>query len=436
MLSTIAASPTIGHAVPADERSRVQARIENGLLWLLGLSGAVVIVEPSPYDAMFLLILPLFLIGGMRLHLSSLAFIVPLVGFNIGGLLSVLPFFQESRSVFFVVTSIYLAFTSVFFACLMLERPVPRLNALLRGYVWAAVIASFAGLLGYFDVAGLGDVFTLYGRASGTFKDPNVLSVFVILPLVFLAQDLLLRRRNFLLSALQFGVILFGGVFLSFSRGAWAHAAVSLLLMVTLTFVLTPSLNLRRRITVIAALGGIVLIGAVAVAASLEGVREMLETRASLDQSYDLGETGRFGNQLRSISELLERPNGFGPLRFRFYFPEDPHNVYVNAFASYGWTGGISYIVLILLTVVIGWRTVLARLPVQPYAIAIWSVLFVQILQGFQIDTDHWRHWYLMLGLIWGLFALEWRQRRSAPARRRIEAAALLPALTSAAPSA
>lgn len=436
MLSTIAASPTIGHAVPADERSRVQARIENGLLWLLGLSGAVVIVEPSPYDAMFLLILPLFLIGGMRLHLSSLALIVPLVGFNIGGLLSVLPFFQESRSVFFVVTSIYLAFTSVFFACLMLERPVPRLNALLRGYVWAAVIASFAGLLGYFDVAGLGDVFTLYGRASGTFKDPNVLSVFVILPLVFLAQDLLLRRRNFLLSALQFGVILFGGVFLSFSRGAWAHAAVSLLLMVTLTFVLTPSLNLRRRITVIAALGGIVLIGAVAVAASLEGVREMLETRASLDQSYDLGETGRFGNQLRSISELLERPNGFGPLRFRFHFPEDPHNVYVNAFASYGWTGGISYIVLILLTVVIGWRTVLARLPVQPYAIAIWSVLFVQILQGFQIDTDHWRHWYLMLGLIWGLFALEWRQRRSAPARRRVEAAALLPALTSAAPSA
>ena len=435
-MSTIAASPTIGHAVPADERSRVQARIENGLLWLLGLSGAVVIVEPSPYDAMFLLILPLFLIGGMRLHLSSLALIVPLVGFNIGGLLSVLPFFQESRSVFFVVTSIYLAFTSVFFACLMLERPVPRLNALLRGYVWAAVIASFAGLLGYFDVAGLGDVFTLYGRASGTFKDPNVLSVFVILPLVFLAQDLLLRRRNFLLSALQFGVILFGGVFLSFSRGAWAHAAVSLLLMVTLTFVLTPSLNLRRRITVIAALGGIVLIGAVAVAASLEGVREMLETRASLDQSYDLGETGRFGNQLRSISELLERPNGFGPLRFRFHFPEDPHNVYVNAFASYGWTGGISYIVLILLTVVIGWRTVLARLPVQPYAIAIWSVLFVQILQGFQIDTDHWRHWYLMLGLIWGLFALEWRQRRSAPARRRVEAAALLPALTSAAPSA
>jgi Ni,Fe-hydrogenase I large subunit len=32
-------------------------------------------------------------------------------------------------------------------------------------------------------------------------------------------------------------------------------------------------------------------------------------------------------------------------------------------------------------------------------------VLFVTILQGVQIDTDHWRHFYLMLGLVWGLAA-------------------------------
>ena len=28
------------------------------------------------------------------------------------------------------------------------------------------------------------------------------------------------------------------------------------------------------------------------------------------------------------------------------------------------------------------------------------------ILQGFQIDSDHWRHLYMLLGLIWGLAAL------------------------------
>jgi hypothetical protein len=39
-------------------------------------------------------------------------------------------------------------------------------------------------------------------------------------------------------------------------------------------------------------------------------------------------------------------------------------------------------------------------------------------LQGFQIDIDHWRHVYLMLGMVWGLEAarLRWSQGRRAPA--------------------
>ncbi|MNL60158.1 hypothetical protein D3C87_1839480 [compost metagenome] len=57
-------------------------------------------------------------------------------------------------------------------------------------------------------------------------------------------------------------------------------------------------------------------------------------------------------------------------------------------------------------TCVVGWRLVFRRGPTQLHAIAIWSALFVTILQGLQIDTDHWRHFYLMLGLVWGLAAV------------------------------
>ena len=32
---------------------------------------------------------------------------------------------------------------------------------------------------------------------------------------------------------------------------------------------------------------------------------------------------------------------------------------------------------------------------------------------GSIIDTDHWRHFYLLLGLVWGGIALEYRHRRS-----------------------
>jgi hypothetical protein len=33
------------------------------------------------------------------------------------------------------------------------------------------------------------------------------------------------------------------------------------------------------------------------------------------------------------------------------------------------------------------------------------------------IDTDHWRHFYLLLGMIWGLSAATFRQTRTASMR-------------------
>jgi hypothetical protein len=29
-------------------------------------------------------------------------------------------------------------------------------------------------------------------------------------------------------------------------------------------------------------------------------------------------------------------------------------------------------------------------------------VTFLGLLQGFQIDTDHWRHLWLEIGMVWG----------------------------------
>jgi hypothetical protein len=60
-----------------------------------------------------------------------------------------------------------------------------------------------------------------------------------------------------------------------------------------------------------------------------------------------------------------------------------------------------------------------ARSSVQSAAIPVWSCLFVQMAQGFQIDTDHWRHLYLLLGALYGLAAAERRARIGAEAQRR-----------------
>ena len=334
------------------------------------------------------------------------AAIVPLgfclILFSIGGFISLMPYLDEAPSVTFTFISAYLSVTTLFFAMLLRVDAEGRLESLRRGYVLAAVAASIAGVMGYFDIGGLGESLTRFERAAGTFKDANVLGTFVILPLVYLVREVLIEKiRMRTVAAVM--IILFGGVFLSFSRGAWGHAVGSLAMMTLLTYTSTRVGWVRRRIIVMTVAGIAFVTAALLAALSFQSIGEMFESRASLEQTYDLGEQGRFGNQLNSIPMLMERPNGFGPLRFRFFFPEDPHNVFVNAFASYGWLGGFSYLILIIFTLCVGWRVARADFPLRSHAIVLWSTLFIEILQGLQIDTDHWRHFWLMLGLIWGM---------------------------------
>jgi hypothetical protein len=41
---------------------------------------------------------------------------------------------------------------------------------------------------------------------------------------------------------------------------------------------------------------------------------------------------------------------------------------------------------------------------------------------GNVIDTDHWRHFYLLMGMVWGCYALEMRWQSRLRSRARIEA--------------
>jgi hypothetical protein len=134
--------------------------------------------------------------------------------------------------------------------------------------------------------------------------------------------------------------------------------------------------------------------------------------RATLTQDYDEGVTGRFGNQLRSLTMLPNLPFGFGPLRFRLTFDLDPHNSYIGAFANEGWIGGFVWILMTVMSTFIGFRLMTSPSPYRRLAQIFFPALFATLLQGFQIDIDHWRQLYIMLGAIWGLEAA--RQRWAA----------------------
>jgi hypothetical protein len=130
----------------------------------------------------------------------------------------------------------------------------------------------------------------------------------------------------------------------------------------------------------------------------------MFKQRASFEQSYDAGRFGRFGRYILGADMALDLPLGIGPLQFNRYFPEDTHNSYLNAFMSGGWLSGVCYPALVFITALNGFRYIFVRAPWQRAYLAVFAAYLGTVGESFIIDTDHWRHFWMMLGLMWGMF--------------------------------
>jgi len=377
-------------------------------LWIYMAVSGFVAIEPSPYEFMFLVSLIAFGKGGIRFDKVFAPLIFCLLVYDAGGLISLVPFVDEKESFNFIFITVYMSLATIFLAAIVAAAPESRMETIRSGYVVAGVVSAILGIVGYFNIAGTGPYFTTYDntRAMGFFKDPNVFGPFLAPPIVWLFQDMLLKRSHALAATLKLAVLLLG-VFLSFSRGAIFDCLLSIMLMLGLTFISAETPRLRVRTVMVAALGLGLLLAIAIVVLAVPSVRELALERASLAQDYDSGEQGRFGNQLRSIPMLLELPFGFGPQRFAHIFPQDPHQVFISAFGSLGWLGGLAFTAFFAVTRYLGWSLCFRRSPRQPEVIAVWSALFPQLIQGFQIDTNHWRHMFLMVSCIYGLAAAE-----------------------------
>ena len=215
-----------------------------------------------------------------------------------------------------------MAITVMFFAMVISEDTTARLDMLRRGLVVGAVIASLAGIAGYFNlVPGGRDLLTLYDRARGTFKDPNVLGAFLILPALLALQSVVSDRfGKSLRSAIAFGIISLA-ILLSFSRAAWGQLIVTSAFMLALMVLTSRSQSQRSRIIVMALVAVVLAAALVAVLLSFDSIAQLFKQRASFDQSYDDGRFGRFGRHILGAEMALGLPFGIGPLQFNRYFP-------------------------------------------------------------------------------------------------------------------
>src|SRR6266581_1630546 len=184
--------------------------LQRALVWLVGASGAVVFIEPSPYEITTLAAIVVFFATGLRLRLVFMPLLLLLFLINVG-------------------------------------------------YTIGAVVAALAGIAGYFNlIPGGHDLLTLYARARGTFKDPNVLGAFLILPALFSLQSVVSDKlgkacRN----VIAFGIMSLA-ILLAFSRAAWGGLVLTSAFMLAL-MVLTSRTNAQRSRIIIMAIVAVVL---------------------------------------------------------------------------------------------------------------------------------------------------------------------------------
>jgi hypothetical protein len=402
----MAYAATAGSSLPSVTAAPGVLALQRALVWLVGASGAIVFIEPSPYELMTLTATVIFFATGLRLRLVFMPLLLLLILLNVGYSIGAIPFIETSEVANWIATSWYMAFTVMFFAMVVADDTEARLDMLRRGLIVGAMIASLAALAGYFNlVPGGHDLLTLYERARGTFKDPNVLGAFLILPALFVLQNVVSApfAKSFG-STIALGIMALA-ILLAFSRAAWGGLVITSAFMLAMMVVTSPSPAQRSRIVVMAVAAVILVVVLLAVLLSFDSISEMFKQRASFDQSYDEGRFGRFGRHILGAQMALDLPFGIGPLQFHNYFPEDTHNSYLNAFMSGGWISGISYPALVFITVITGFRYIFVRVPWQRAYLAIFAAFLGTVGESFIIDTDHWRHFWMMLGAMWGMFA-------------------------------
>jgi O-antigen ligase len=372
-------------------------------VWLVVFSSFFVLFEPAPYEVLCAGLIGAGFLFGLTLSRPILPLLVLLAVYLIGGFIGAMLSFNLSDAKFDMFVKTFLATSSIFFACYVIKDCIPRINLITSAWQLGAVFAALLGIMGYFNVGGTAEMFTLYGRARGSFQDPNVFGPFLTGAALFAYYKLLyLPVSRWAVPAAVLAICLLG-ILLSFSRGTWGLTIITLSVVTVLHFALTPHPAERLRIIWICIAGFMVALVGLMVALSTPAIADLLLQRANVLQSYDSGPQGRFGMQGIALQMAIVSPIGIGIGEFARMYGIEPHNVYLTALLVHGWAGFFAYTSLIVITLLQMLKIILSNPQYRIVAIPLFAMLLGLALMGTFIETDRWRHFFMLLGMCWGV---------------------------------
>src|SRR5665213_693205 len=151
----MAYAATAENSLPSVAAAPGVLALQRALVWLVGASGAIVFIEPSPYELVTLAATIIFFATGLRLRLVFMPLLLLLLLVNIGYTVGAIPFLDKPEVANWIATSWYMAVTVIFFAMVASEDTTARLDMLRRGLIVGALIASVSGVAGYFNLVPL-----------------------------------------------------------------------------------------------------------------------------------------------------------------------------------------------------------------------------------------------------------------------------------------
>ena len=392
----------------ADGRKSAVHLMTLAAVWLTFATSGVVFSEPAPVDVLsagLMILLPvvgLILITPLLLTYISL-WLLAASGAYLASTVSR----DLADSLTHTTVSLFLYLVSFVVAAFIARRPNAHTKLIFSAWMFAALVAAGAGLAGYTHaVPGAYEMFTKFDRVAGTFKDPNVFGPFLVPPFLYCLHLAITRSATKALLPLAGAGFFAVAVLLSFSRGAWVNLAFAAALYVWLAFVTASGQSQRTRIIFLSGIGALIASGAVLIALQFDTVSSLLSQRASLTQSYDVGPDGRFGGQEKAIDLVLSNPLGIGAQQFTpIYHHEEVHNVFLSIVLNAGWIGGGAYWIMVGLTLVLGFRHAMRATAWRPLFIIAYAAFAATAFEGWIVDSDHWRSFYTLMAIIWGLMS-------------------------------
>lgn len=396
------------HRINEEPRSVAAPRWVLVSLFLMTATSSYVIVEPAPCDRLFAIAAPLLLLTGW---FSLVWPMNPLMYFGVGllfaiNVVSMAMALEPGVSARYWMITVYLLLYWLLIISLVAKIGPRAYRTILWGFQTAAMFTATIGNLAGLQLIPNWQQFMLDSgseRIRSTFKDANVLGPFLVAASAMLIAEAIVRKR-----IKAWHVVCLGNyalaILLTFSRGAYLAAIVTIGSMVGIFWMLgkfRPAVNwLALRLAPLS------LVLAVVAVFALEQVNltDYFVNRFAY-QSYD---DERFENQQHILRTVGQMPVGIGPGSWNLHhYLHDVHSLFLRSWVEHGHLGLIAVLCILFGWFAATWHCVFRPGPNQAIYVVCFAVVLGIMSNSFSIDTIHWRHLFLFMGIPVGLLAYE-----------------------------